>query len=92
MREIVILEGKEADVIRLHRANGLAKLFDTNNGLLLESLKSFLVMVEYRSLLADNREQANGVKRITSTLITQIQDEINWAIKEVEKQKTKEKK
>ena len=92
MSEIVILEGREAKVIRLQRAKGLAKLFDNNNDSLLEALKSLLVKIEYESLEEENREQANGKRRLASALINRLNTEVNDSINEMKQEKTADKK
>jgi len=92
MTEIRVLDEKKSKELRLKRAHLLADLYTNKNSNLLEALESFLAAKEYEFLLMiknsdDKREQARGMCDLVATLLSSIKEEINWAIKELEKSK-----
>lgn len=95
MIEVRILDEKQSKRLRLARGQRLAELFEPKNRRLLEGLESFLKTKEYEFLLMiknteSKRDYARGQGDMVATLISNIKEELNWALEQSNKPETKE--
>ncbi len=89
-----MLDEKQSKRLRLARGQRLAELFEAKNQGLLGALESFLKSKEYEFLLMvknteSKRDYARGQGDFAATLLSNIKEEVNNAIKELEESKTK---
>ena len=97
MIEVRILDEKQSKRVRLARAQRLAELFEPKNQRLLEGLQSFLKSKEYEFLLMiknteSKRDYARGQGDMAAALISNIKEEVESAIKELNESKPEKEK
>lgn len=97
MIEVRILDERQSKRVRLARGQRLAELFEPKNQRLLEGLESFLKAKEYEFLLMvrnveSKRDYARGQGDFAATLLSNIKEEVENAIEQLEEFKPKKEK
>jgi hypothetical protein len=91
MSEVIYLDEKQSERLRLKRAERLMILFEPRNASLVNGLESLLDKIAYEALEKSTsngtREQALGKRDFALGFITRIKEEIDWAKETIENEK-----
>lgn len=97
MIEVRILDEKQSKRVRLARVQRLAELFESKNERLLGGLESYLKSKEYEFLLMiknteSKRDYARGQGDFAATLLSNIKEEVENAIEQLNESKLEKEK